>query len=68
MLRPNDLQECDRNSSVVCRSTLFALAAIALAGCASISKQECQAIDWRTVGFEDGACASTDAGAWTANR
>ena len=38
-----------------CRGVLVTLAAIALAGCASISKEECQAIDWRTVGYEDGA-------------
>jgi hypothetical protein len=28
---------------------------VALAGCASMSKQECQNVDWRTVGYEDGA-------------
>ena len=38
-----------------CRSVLVMLAAIGLAGCASISKEECRAIDWRTVGYEDGA-------------
>ena len=38
------------NSSVVCRSTLVTLAAMALAGYASISTEECRAIDWRTVG------------------
>lgn len=42
-------------SSILCRCAGLALAAIALAGCASISKEECQAIDWRTVGYEDGA-------------
>jgi hypothetical protein len=31
------------------------LAAFAIAGCASMSKQECRTVDWRTVGYEDGA-------------
>jgi hypothetical protein len=43
------------NAPIRCRSALATLAAIVLAGCASISKEECQAIDWRTVGYEDGA-------------
>ncbi|MFU8822501.1 MAG: DUF2799 domain-containing protein [Gammaproteobacteria bacterium] len=37
------------------RGAFIALALIALAGCASISEDECRAIDWRTVGYEDGA-------------
>jgi len=28
--------------------------ALGLAGCASMSEEECQATDWRTVGYEDG--------------
>ena len=28
---------------------------VALAGCASMSKEECLTVDWRTVGYEDGA-------------
>ena len=30
------------------------LLALGLAGCASMSEEECQATDWRTVGYEDG--------------
>lgn len=33
----------------------LALAALALGGCASMGKDECKAIDWRAVGYEDGA-------------
>jgi hypothetical protein len=29
--------------------------ALALTGCASMSKDECLTVDWRTVGYEDGA-------------
>lgn len=29
--------------------------ALALGGCASMNKNECLAVDWRTVGYEDGA-------------
>jgi hypothetical protein len=32
-----------------------ALIALALTGCASMSKDECLNVDWRTVGYEDGA-------------
>jgi hypothetical protein len=28
---------------------------VVLAGCASMSKEECRYVDWRTVGYEDGA-------------
>ena len=28
---------------------------VALSGCASMSKEECRYVDWRTVGYEDGA-------------
>ena len=28
---------------------------VALAGCASMSEEECRYVDWRTVGYEDGA-------------
>ena len=31
------------------------LAAALAAGCASMSKEECRYVDWRTVGYEDGA-------------
>ena len=34
---------------------LSLIAASALAGCAGMSEQECVSLDWRTVGFEDGA-------------
>ena len=34
--------------------TSAALALIALSGCASMSRDECLTVDWRTVGFEDG--------------
>jgi hypothetical protein len=37
------------------RSALAGLAAIAISGCASMNKNECLAVDWRTVGYEDGA-------------
>ena len=42
-------------STNMCRVLLVTLAALAFAGCATMSKDECRAIDWRTVGFEDGA-------------
>lgn len=32
----------------------MALAALALGGCASMNKNECLAVDWKTVGYEDG--------------
>ena len=39
----------------ILRATLV-VSAMALAGCATtMSKQECQSVDWRTVGYEDGA-------------
>lgn len=31
------------------------LVTLALGGCASMNKNECLAVDWRTVGYEDGA-------------
>lgn len=39
------------------RMSAIALAcfALGLAGCASMSKDECLTVDWRTVGYEDGA-------------
>lgn len=36
-------------------ATLAAIAALTLSGCAGMGKNECRAIDWRTVGYEDGA-------------
>lgn len=38
-----------------CRPLLALAAMLALAGCASISEDECRTMDWRTVGYEDGA-------------
>jgi hypothetical protein len=35
--------------------TATALFALGLSGCASMNKDECLAVDWRTVGYEDGA-------------
>jgi hypothetical protein len=32
----------------------LALGALALGGCASMGKDECLAVDWRTIGYEDG--------------
>ena len=41
------------------KSAIFAAAclisSLGLSGCASMSKQECLSVDWRTVGYEDGA-------------
>jgi hypothetical protein len=37
------------------RGLCIALAALALGACASIGEDECRAMDWRTVGYEDGA-------------
>ena len=40
-----------------CRSMLRASAALlllALGGCATMDREECLAVDWRTVGYEDG--------------
>ena len=31
------------------------LVVVALSGCASMSKSECAAVDWKTIGYEDGA-------------
>jgi hypothetical protein len=42
-------------SNTLARVSLLAVAALAVSGCASISKDECRAMDWRTVGYEDGA-------------
>lgn len=41
------------NSSLALKAALL-LALAALAGCNSMSEQECLATDWRTVGYEDG--------------
>ena len=38
------------------------LLALSLSGCASMNKNECLAVDWRTVGYEDGAAG------WPAER
>src|SRR5262245_4989219 len=43
--------------SVASRGALLAvlaLRALALSGCAGMSKEECLAMDWRTIGYEDG--------------
>ena len=37
------------------RAAITVLATLALSSCASMSKDECRALDWRTVGYEDGA-------------
>jgi hypothetical protein len=37
------------------RAMLLVLLALATGGCATMSKEECRSIDWRTVGYEDGA-------------
>ncbi len=37
------------------------LAALATAGCASISKEECLAGDWRSIGYQDGLQGATPA-------
>jgi hypothetical protein len=34
-------------------------ATLALAGCASMSRNECATVDWRTVGYEDGVAGRT---------
>jgi hypothetical protein len=48
-------QEIVMRSGIISRAALVALAALALAGCASVGEDECLAMDWRTVGYEDGA-------------
>lgn len=35
-------------------ASLLAVCVLVLTGCASMSKNECRAVDWRTVGYEDG--------------
>jgi hypothetical protein len=39
--------------AMLCAGAL--VASLALGGCASMSKDECLTVDWRTIGFEDGA-------------
>ena len=44
------------------RSALLALvtlAALIASGCSSMSVEECQALDWRTVGYEDGVVGAS---------
>ena len=43
------------------RTTAIALVCVSLglAGCASMSKNECVTVDWRTVGYEDGVAGRT---------
>jgi len=41
-----------RMQTTVCLG--LALAAFALSGCSSMNQAECQSMDWRTVGYEDG--------------
>lgn len=38
---------------------LLPIAALALAGCAAMNRQECEVSDWRSVGFEDRARGTT---------
>jgi hypothetical protein len=40
---------------------------LGVSGCASMSKEECRAVDWRTVGYEDGA-AGRGSGAVSSRR
>lgn len=35
------------------------LALLTLSGCATMNRAECQTVDWRTVGYEDGASGQT---------
>jgi hypothetical protein len=37
------------------RMSLLAIGVVTVAGCAAMSKRECQTGDWRTAGFDDGA-------------
>ncbi len=39
--------------------TTMTAAILVLAGCATLSKEECQVADWNTIGFEDGARGMT---------
>jgi hypothetical protein len=39
----------------LCRVAALLLAVTALSACASMSRDECATVDWRTVGYEDGA-------------
>lgn len=41
-------------TTVLYRGVILAAAGFALAGCASMGKDECLVMDWRTVGYEDG--------------
>jgi hypothetical protein len=49
------VREFDMQSFASLRGAALALLALALGGCASMGKDECLAMDWRTVGYEDGA-------------
>ncbi len=40
---------------IECRSGVLGLVIVLLAGCAGMGREECEAVDWRTVGYEDGA-------------
>src|SRR3954465_4724012 len=35
-------------------SAIALLVALGMSGCSTMNKQECLAVDWRTVGYEDG--------------
>ena len=41
--------------SMAIKSIVWCVCGLFLTGCASLSKEECMAADWRTIGFEDGA-------------
>ncbi|WP_109764524.1 DUF2799 domain-containing protein [Pleionea mediterranea] len=41
--------------SMAIKSIVWCVSGLFLTGCASLSKEECMAADWRTIGFEDGA-------------
>jgi Protein of unknown function (DUF2799) len=45
-----------RNAAIpFMRLARLSIAALILSGCASMSANECRTVDWRTVGYEDGA-------------
>ena len=45
----------NRVRSWAAKCTVLCATGVFLIGCASLSKEECMAADWRTIGFEDGA-------------
>lgn len=47
------------NPRRISRAVALLAIAVATSGCASMSREECQALDWRTVGYEDGVRGAT---------